>query len=207
MRKLSAKSKLLLVIVFVVLATLAGVGAAIALNAQELPTTDTAGITKQQDVTYEEQQRQIQKAEAERLRVEYTTANLTKFTNVERARYNLQPVTENQLLDRSAQAKCEHMVLHNYWEHYAPDGTTPWYFITAQGYSYHYAGENLGYGYANAEQMLFGWMNSPKHKENIVKPAYTEVGFGICTAPTPYADQAVGGRQIVVQHFASPYGM
>lgn len=186
-------------------AVIAGIGFGAALNYREAKANNSreAALSAEK----QEYQRRIDeeeaiKAEEERKRVEFTTANLTKFTNDERVKYGLQPVAENILLDRSAQAKCEHMVKYNYWEHVAPDGTQPWYFITAQGYSYSRAGENLGYGWPNSERLLEGWMNSPKHKDNIVKPNYTQVGFGICQS-----DNYIGrGKQnVIVQHFATPY--
>lgn len=140
-------------------AVIAGIGFGAALNYREAKANNSreAALSAEK----QEYQRRIDeeeaiKAEEERKRVEFTTANLTKFTNDERVKYGLQPVAENILLDRSAQAKCEHMVKYNYWEHVAPDGTQPWYFITAQGYSYSRAGENLGYGWPNSERLLEG---------------------------------------------------
>lgn len=139
--------------------------------------------------------------------VPLTTANLTRLTNEERAKAGLPPVTENALLNASAQAKAQDMANRNYWSHDTPDGIEPWSFITAQGYSYSTAGENLACGFKDdSAEVIVGWMNSPTHKENIVNPKYSEVGFGILETPNyTCGNFPQSKRTIIVQHFATPY--
>lgn len=137
--------------------------------------------------------------------VPLTTANLTRLTNEERAKAGLPPVTENALLNASAQAKAQDMADRNYWSHDTPDGIEPWSFITAQGYSYSRAAENLACSYLDSQEVLIGWMGSPTHKENIVDPLLSQVGFGIIEAPNYNCGNIPQSkRTIIVQHFATP---
>ncbi len=39
-------------------------------------------------------------------------------------------------------------------------------------------GENVAYGYATAEDVVFAWLNSPSHKD-IIEGNYTHSGFGV----------------------------
>lgn len=189
-------------------AVIAGIGFGAALNYREAKANNSreAALSAEKQ-RYEDRtptKEELAQAEAERKRVELTTINLTKFTNDERVKFGLNPVTENVLLDRSAQAKCNDMVARDYWEHNTPDGVKPWQFVTDVGYSYSALGENLAYGFNNSDEVVKGWMNSPKHKDNIVKPNYLEVGFGICRSDD-YNNR--GKQTIVVQHFGRPYGI
>ena len=73
-------------------------------------------------------------------------AELLKQINNSRATNGQSPVTENALLDKSAQLKLDDMIAKNYWGHVAPDGIQWSSFIQQVGYVYSAAGENLAYG-------------------------------------------------------------
>lgn len=130
------------------------------------------------------------------------TTELFNLTNHDRALNDVKPLTRNPLLDNSAQAKCDDMVARNYWDHLTPDGKEPWVFIDAQGIKFTQVGENLAVGFTNSQAVETGWLNSPGHKENIVRSSFTEVGFGVCYS----ADYvATGGPSlVVVEHFDRP---
>lgn len=135
----------------------------------------------------------------------FSTIEITRLVNAERAARGLPNLTENTALNVSALAKCSHMVTNNYWEHTAPDGTEPWSFIYAAGYQYSYAGENLGYGFKDEASLVSGWVKSPTHMANLVGPNYSEVGHGICQAPIGYNGDTTQNRHaIIVQHFGAP---
>ncbi len=119
--------------------------------------------------------------------------------NASRAANGLAPLTLNGALNNSAQAKAQHMADNDYWAHVAPDGTQPWYFFGAAGYSYTNAGENLAYGFDTSYAVNQGWMNSPGHRANILGQ-YIDVGFGIVNAPSFQGGQ----NTIVVAHYATP---
>lgn len=123
-------------------------------------------------------------------------------TNIQRKSNGLDGLHLNTTLSQAAQAKAADMAANNYWAHTSPSGKTPWTFIAAAGYSYATAGENLAYGFSTSSETIFGWMNSPGHRANILNAAYADVGFGILNVEN-YQDN--GSQTIVVAMYASPY--
>ncbi|MGH7240972.1 MAG: CAP domain-containing protein [Candidatus Saccharimonadales bacterium] len=122
-------------------------------------------------------------------------------TNQQRIGNGVAALGLNSLLDNAAQAKANDMAARDYWSHNTPDGQTPWTFITAAGYNYQLAGENLAYGFDTAADTLTGWMNSPEHRANILNGGYTEVGFGYINIANY---QSTGPETLVVAMYASP---
>ncbi len=95
--------------------------------------------------------------------------------------------------------KATDMFARNYWAHYGPDGTTPWSFITNSGYEYEYAGENLAKNFMFSDGVVQAWMESPTHRENILRNEYTEIGYAI-------QNGVLNGEEttLVVQMFGTP---
>lgn len=58
------------------------------------------------------------------------------------------------------------------WSHTRPDGTK-WKTAAADC-----NGENIAYGYKNADAVMTGWMNSEGHRDNILKSDFTRIGIG-----------------------------
>jgi uncharacterized protein YkwD len=119
--------------------------------------------------------------------------------NRERESNGLGRFSVNTLLNKSAQAKAQAMLDSNCWSHYCPNGKSPWDFFDAAGYTYIYAGENLAQGFFDNESVMQAWMNSPTHRENILKPEFNEVGIGIA-----YGDfQGIDDNIVITVHFGS----
>ncbi|HVX57940.1 MAG TPA: CAP domain-containing protein [Candidatus Saccharimonadales bacterium] len=132
---------------------------------------------------------------------DFSTASLLNDTNAQRAKLGESALTVNAQLSAAAQAKADDMVRNNYWAHTSPAGRTPWSFITAAGYQYQSAGENLAYGFANANQSVAGWMNSTEHRDNILNAAFRNVGFGVASS-SDFVGQ--GPATVVVAEYAQP---
>lgn len=126
-------------------------------------------------------------------------SDIVAFTNIERARNELNSLTENSVLNAAAQAKANDMAAKGYFSHTGPGGELPWSWFVAAGYDYRYAGENLAVRFSDSREVVNAWMASPTHKANIVKSQYTEIGIGV--ADGTYQGQPV---TFVVQFFATP---
>jgi len=124
---------------------------------------------------------------------------LYQFTNQERQQHNLFQLSYNDKLATAAYHKAQDMLAKNYWAHYGPDGASPWDFIMGSGYKYEYAGENLAKNFLFSQGVVDAWMNSPTHRENILKSDYSEVGFAIVNG-------VLNGEEttLVVQMFGKP---
>lgn len=124
---------------------------------------------------------------------------ITALTNNQRATVGLSPLLWNSALSNSARAKANDLCAKAYWAHTSPDGTEPWTLMERAGYLYINAGENLAKGFGTDEAVVAGWMASPGHRANILKPAFTEVGVA-------YSTCTLDGVQttVVVSHYGSP---
>lgn len=126
--------------------------------------------------------------------------DLVRLTNEKRIEAGLKPLVLNPELSLAAQAKASYMFEKDFWAHVAPDGTTPWYFIKNAGYEYQYAGENLARGFNTAEDVTKAWMESPTHRENLLSPNYTDIGFAVSEGTLTGSETV-----LVVQEFGSRY--
>lgn len=124
---------------------------------------------------------------------------LVSLTNADRSKNGVGELTENALLAKAAKLKAEDMAAKGYFAHVTPDGKEPWHWLELAGYQYEYAGENLAVDFEDSKDVEEAWMDSPTHRANIVKGAYTEVG--IATAQGTYKGEEV---TFVVQFFGSP---
>src|SRR5690606_5510957 len=127
--------------------------------------------------------------------------SLLQATNNHRARHGAGLLTINPKLTHAAQEKANDMRARDYWSHNTPEGNPPWVFIEKVGYSYVKAGENLAYGFQTSQAAIRGWMNSESHRENMLDPNYTEVGFGFANS-NDY--QSHGEQTIVVAMYGTP---
>ncbi len=70
------------------------------------------------------------------------------------------------------------MACNNFFGHSGSTGSGLGQRLSAQGYGYSAAGENIGAGYPSDQEMFDGWMQSDGHREAMLNPGYTQVGVG-----------------------------
>ncbi len=125
---------------------------------------------------------------------------LFELTNQERQKQGLPALTYNNKLSKAAELKAQDMFAKNYWAHFDPEGkTSPWTFILSTGYQYEFAGENLAKNFLFSEGVVDAWMNSPTHRENLLRKDYSEIGFATVNG-------ILNGEEttLVVQMFGKP---
>jgi uncharacterized protein YkwD len=131
-------------------------------------------------------------------RLQSTRATVLCLLNKERARHALPPLRRSALLELASQRHSEDMAARNFFAHDAPDGLDPGARMAAAGYPVNAAttGENLAWGSqteATPVRIVRGWMKSPGHRENILRPVFAEVGVGVAhEAPVVGLDGPVG---------------
>ncbi len=102
---------------------------------------------------------------------------IVELTNMEREREGLGELSRCSVLDEAARMKAEHMKEYEYFSHFSPgDGISPWHWFRTAGYDYIHAGENLAIYFNNSKDVVKAWMESPLHRENILKERYSEIG-------------------------------
>ncbi|MFF9184036.1 CAP domain-containing protein [Streptomyces misionensis] len=119
------------------------------------------------------------------------TARIVQLVNSERTQAGCQPLTLNPQLAEAAQQHSADMAAHQNMSHTGSDGSDPGTRITRAGYSWSAYGENVAYGYATADEVMAGWMNSPGHRANILNCGFREIGVGLAQ-PGSYWTQDFG---------------
>ncbi|MEW6251843.1 MAG: CAP domain-containing protein [Planctomycetota bacterium] len=103
-----------------------------------------------------------------------------RLVNQERRDAGVGSVTWNQVLaDEAAEYACE-MVQYNFFDHIHPiTGSTLRDRSQAADYDYWIVGENLAAGQRTPVEVVSAWMASPCHRENVLNPAFTELGVAV----------------------------
>ncbi len=110
-----------------------------------------------------------------------------RLVNQERAARGLGALTREGVLEKTAQEYAEDMNTRNFFGHTDPDGRASFVRIRNAGYliapcdcAWTYrTGENLAKGQRTPAEVVQDWMNSPSHRENILREDFSETGFGI----------------------------
>jgi uncharacterized protein YkwD len=87
------------------------------------------------------------------------------------------PLRLNDVLAAVAQRHATDMAQFNYFSHTGRDISTPAVRVQRGGYNYRATGENIAAGQSTPEEAVAGWIKSPPHCENLMNPAYTEMGI------------------------------
>lgn len=103
--------------------------------------------------------------------------------NNQRAENGAKNLWYSEALGEIAAIRARDMLNRNYFSHYTPEGTTVFNLMNSWGIITKYRGENLARGkpasYATPEAIINAWMNSPTHRDNILRKAYSNIGIGI----------------------------
>ncbi len=91
----------------------------------------------------------------------------------------LPPLKQAAELHACAGDHSSNMALRDFFAHCDPDtGTLPWDRMTAAGYYWSWAGENIAAGYSSPTAVMAGWMASSGHRANILSTSFREIGVG-----------------------------
>ncbi|MEV0523862.1 CAP domain-containing protein [Streptomyces sp. NPDC050439] len=122
-------------------------------------------------------------------------AAVLRLTNAERSAARLRPLSPDPLLTAAAQAHSADMVARAFYSHTSPDGGEPWHRASAAGSTHRAIGENIACGQRTPAEVVDGWMNSPGHRANILKPSFTHLGVGFAAGGSAgtYWTQLFGG--------------
>jgi len=123
---------------------------------------------------------------------------LVELTNEKRESLGLNSLENNEVLQEAAYLKAQDMIKNGYFSHESPSGISPWRWFEKAGYNYRAAGENLGIGFLDSEEIYRAWYDSPSHRENLLNPLYKDIGIAVLKG-----DFHGSETTIVVQLFGS----
>jgi uncharacterized protein YkwD len=133
--------------------------------------------------------------------------SITCLINDERTSHGLAGVAPNGDLSRAALSHSNEMVNQGYFEHTSPSGVTFMDRIESTGYMNGArtwtVGENLVWGtgpLSTPQALVTAWMNSPPHRENLLRPNFRELGVAAVVG-TPVSRSDTSGVTV-----SSEYG-
>lgn len=88
------------------------------------------------------------------------------------------PLALEPRLMAAAQKHSVDMHEHGFMSHTGSDGSTLSERVEREGYAWRQLGENVAWGYTTPESVMAGWLGSPGHCSNLMRPGYTELGLG-----------------------------
>ena len=109
--------------------------------------------------------------------------------NQVRQQDGLTPLKPNDRLAAVARRYSRRMAEKNFFSHTSTDGSTLVDRVRRGQISYHVVGENLFKGTnipQPAQNAVEGWLNSPGHRENILRPVFAETGIGVWKQKNTY---------------------
>jgi uncharacterized protein YkwD len=134
-------------------------------------------------------------------------SSIACLINEERAAHGVQPVQPNAELRQAALAHSTEMVSQGYFAHTSPTGVTFIDRIVDTGYTQGARsweiGENLAWGtgpLSTAQSLVTSWMNSPPHRENLLRARFREIGIAAVVG-TPRSVRDITGVTV-----SSEYG-
>ena len=101
--------------------------------------------------------------------------------NAQRRERGLPSLHTNRRLNRSAQHWTNHMVADDVFTH-GPNFAAR---ITAVGFDWSTAGENIATGFSTPASVVGAWMASDGHCHNILTPVFRSVGTGVSAGAVP----------------------
>lgn len=105
-------------------------------------------------------------------------AQMLVMVNEERVKQGLKPVVADPEMTAVARKHSTDMFARGYFSHFTPEGKDPFDRMKADKVKFLAAGENLALA-RNVRMAHEGLMNSPGHRENILRPTYGRLGIGI----------------------------
>jgi uncharacterized protein YkwD len=105
-------------------------------------------------------------------------SRVVDLTNAFRGKNGLAPLKLNSKLAAVAQTYSQTMATQDFMAHQGLDGSQPWDRMTAGGYKWSRAAENIAAGQKTPEEVMHDWINSPGHRANLLDPKLKEIGVG-----------------------------
>jgi uncharacterized protein YkwD len=112
----------------------------------------------------------------------YWESEVLRLVNQERSRAGVTALSASARLREQAGTYACEMISARFFAHENPvTGSTLAERAREFGYEYWIVGENLAAGQTNPVKVVTDWMNSPKHRDNVLNPAFVELGIAVRT--------------------------
>ncbi|SES04393.1 Uncharacterized conserved protein YkwD, contains CAP (CSP/antigen 5/PR1) domain [Tranquillimonas rosea] len=121
---------------------------------------------------------------------------ILQYSNAERQARGLPALAPNRELSAAAQAQACHIAQRQSLTHRGPRGSKVSDRARAQGYSFAWIAENIGFGQRSPRAIVKAWMNSAGHRKNLLNAKGSEVGSALVVGADgrPYWAMVLGRR-------------
>lgn len=111
-------------------------------------------------------------------------SKLLELVNQARAEHELEPLRSAPSLQDIARAHSQDMAVGESLSHFSTSGDTYTERLAAQGVLFGHHGENIAFSQTFVPQIIHqSLMDSPEHRDNILKPEFEFVGIGVYLKP------------------------
>jgi uncharacterized protein YkwD len=124
-------------------------------------------------------------------RTQITPEAIVTQTNNQRLKADLKPLQSDPTLIKSAAWKLTELCGTNQFSHDTKTMNWQDFFVNVDS-SVTLLGENLAKGQTSTESVVKMWMQSPSHRENMLRSEFSKTGV---------ATKECGGKWFTVQHF------
>lgn len=101
-----------------------------------------------------------------------------RMVNEHRAANGKAALTYDEKLEAPIQGHCEHMKVHSFFSHNAPESAVSSFTGRASKCGASAGGENIAWGYSSAASVMDGWKKSPGHNSNMLSGSWRRMAVG-----------------------------
>jgi uncharacterized protein YkwD len=105
-------------------------------------------------------------------------AQVVSHTNAARIRAGCEKLRVSRSLAKAAEAHSAEMARRDFFSHTGANGSRFTQRAKRAGFTAQPMGENIAWGYKNAEGVTRGWLRSPGHRKNMLNCRSTLIGVG-----------------------------
>ncbi|WP_033339775.1 CAP domain-containing protein [Catenuloplanes japonicus] len=105
-------------------------------------------------------------------------AQVVSQTNAARVRAGCEKLRVSRSLAKAAESHSREMARRDFFSHTGADGSRFTQRTKEAGFTSQPMGENIAWGYKNAEGVTRGWLRSPGHRRNMLNCRSTLIGVG-----------------------------
>jgi uncharacterized protein YkwD len=114
-------------------------------------------------------------------------ASIRGCANRQRESRGLHALQHDSTLDRAAELHARRMLAKGFFDHQDPAGDGPADRVKRYAKRrYVIIGENIAAGYESVGAACREWMDSPEHRENILRSRFTRIGAGYASGSRHY---------------------
>ncbi|MFN3652478.1 MAG: CAP domain-containing protein [Armatimonadota bacterium] len=162
-------------------------------NAPAPPERDSSSSRLRQDQSGSDRSSSSTGAQPQSEQTRRIEQRILEGINQRRREAGLQPLEPVPQLSQMARRYSRQMARESFYGHVSPQGQDLQDRFRQAGLGYSYIGENLYKSWRidnPAETAVQGWMKSPGHRQNILRPQFTQTGIGVWReGETVYATQ------------------